>query len=120
MCGRVRPFKQRQHTQRKARLEVLKCRERGERRGKSPLSAEGVTRVPRRLEGGEDAREGGSMGEPARGAGGAGLRAAGNLDLNRASASAACPLQLTGGKTAAKRAKTNRADQIWRVPCQEV
>ena len=84
-------------------MEVLKCRERGERRGKSLLSAEGVTRVPRRLEGGEDAREGGSLGEPgvgdrARGAGGAGLRAGGNLDLNRASAGDACPLQALEGR----------------------
>lgn len=47
-------------------MEVLKCRERGERRGKS-VSAEGVTRVPRRLEGGEDAREGWSMGGAGRG-----------------------------------------------------
>lgn len=69
----------------------------------------------------------GAWGEPgggdrAWGVGGAGLRAGGNLDQDRAFASAACPLQLTleGRPDGAKLAKTNRADQIWRVPCQEV
>lgn len=91
------------HKGRKAHVEVSKCQEYGEERGK-PASAEGMTRAPRRGDV-EDASEGGREGE--------------GLDHDLAAASAVSPLcyeHRREGRSSVCKGKSGRSSSEGAVP----